>query len=93
MSKDKIINDCYEASNNKQICDEASEAETTQKDVSYTETDYNDYFNSVLLLEQPFYRTGMTDVEALIELEYLNNNLKSFFEGDYKPLWKQSVEE
>lgn len=93
MSNDKIINDCYEMLSNKKTCDEAYEAETTQKDVSYTETDYNDYFNSVLLLEQPFYRTGMTDVEALIELEYLNNNLKSFFEGDYKPLWKQSVEE
>ena len=93
MSNDKIINDCYETLSNKKTCDEAYEAETTHKEAIYTEPDYNDYFNSVLLLEQPFYRTGMTDVEALIELEYLNNNLKSFFEGDYKPLWKQSVEE
>lgn len=37
MSNDKIINDCYETLSNKKTCDEAYEAETTQKDVSYTD--------------------------------------------------------
>ncbi|MBE5944141.1 MAG: hypothetical protein E7258_04380 [Lachnospiraceae bacterium] len=51
---------------------------------------YTNYYNKVLLLEQPFYRSGMTTEEAKQELEYLNNNLQSFYEGNYKPLWKQS---
>ena len=50
-----------------------------------------EYYNKVLLMEQPFYRTGMTSVEAKKELEYLNNNLNSFYNGDYQPLWKQSL--
>ncbi len=93
MSNDKINNYYDETPNDKQIFDECTDVETTHMEASYMKPDYNDYFNSVLLLEQPFYRTGMTDIEALKELEYLNNNLKSFFEGDYKPLWKQSAEE
>lgn len=61
--------------------------------LTHIEPDYKDYYNTVLLLEQPFYRTGMSDKEAYEELEYLNNNLKSFYEGNYKPLWKQSLHE
>ena len=52
-----------------------------------------EYYTRVLLMEQPFYRTGMSYVEAQEELEYLNNNLSAFYEGNYQPLWKQSMNE
>lgn len=52
---------------------------------------YEEYYNQVLLREQPFYRPGMTMQEAEAELEYLNHNLHSFYNGEYKPLWKQSL--
>lgn len=51
---------------------------------------YEEYYDRFLLKEQPFYRLGMTKQEAEEEREYLNNNLESFFKGEYKPLWKQS---
>ncbi len=54
---------------------------------------YKEYYNQVLLREQPFYRVGMTLQEAEKELDYLNNNLQSFYNGGYQPLWKQSQEE
>lgn len=52
-----------------------------------------EYYTRVLLMEQPFYRIGMTYIEAEEELEYLNNHLNAFFEGSYQPLWKQSMNE
>lgn len=52
---------------------------------------YSNYYNNVLVKEQPFYRKGMSEIEARRELNYLNNNLKSFFEGKYKPLWRQNI--
>ncbi|MBQ8413344.1 MAG: hypothetical protein IJX12_07060 [Lachnospiraceae bacterium] len=57
----------------------------------HVSTKYSDYFNQVLLREQPFYRAGMSAEEADEEMKYLNNNLKSFYNGDYQPLWKQSL--
>lgn len=51
---------------------------------------YDDYYNNVLVREQPFYRKGMTKSEAEKEMEYLNNNLQIFYEGKYTPLWKQN---
>ena len=50
----------------------------------------DEYYMNVLLMDQPFYRAGMTKSEACVELEYLNNNLDSFYEGTYKPLWRQN---
>ena len=50
---------------------------------------YETYYNQVLVKEQPFYRKGMSKPEVLKEMEYLNNNLKSFYDGSYMPLWKQ----
>lgn len=52
---------------------------------------YEEYYNQVLLMEQPFYRKGMSKNEADQELEYLNNNLESFYSGEYQPLWRQSL--
>lgn len=48
-----------------------------------------DYFDNYLLMEQPYYRIGMSKEEGIEEQEYLNNNLETFFNGDYRPLWKQ----
>ncbi|MGN0367858.1 MAG: hypothetical protein ACI4EK_03670 [Wujia sp.] len=42
-----------------------------------------------LVKEQPFYRKGMSNAEVQRELEYLNRNLPSFYDGSYMPLWKQ----
>jgi len=50
---------------------------------------YEAYYNNVLLKEQPFYRKGMDRGEVNKEIEYLNNNLQSFYNGNYIPLWKQ----
>ncbi len=57
---------------------------------SYNNSKYSDYYNNVLVKEQPFYRMGMSRAEASKELDYLNKNLKSFFNGAYMPLWKQN---
>lgn len=50
---------------------------------------YDDYYDNVLVKEQPFYRTGMTAEEVTKEREYLNENLQRFYEGEYTPLWRQ----
>lgn len=52
---------------------------------------YEQYFEEVLVKEQPFYRQGMTKKEIKKELKYLNNNLEAFYNGSYKPLWKQNI--
>ncbi len=52
---------------------------------------YDDYYDNVLVKEQPFYRYGMTSEEIAQEREYLNNNLKKFYEGKYIPLWRQNL--
>ncbi len=52
---------------------------------------YDDYYDNVLVKEQPFYRTGMTSEEIVKEREYLNNNLQKFYEGKYIPLWRQNL--
>lgn len=65
----------------------------TEDKKGYSIHRYEEYYNKVLLMEQPFYRTGMSETEAQEELEYLNNNLNSFYNGEYQPLWKQSREE
>ncbi|GEM_PF-5937839 len=49
------------------------------------------YYSRIILQEQPFYREGMTEAEVRREVEYLNANLDSFFEGRYQPLWKQTL--
>ena len=46
--------------------------------------------NPSIVEEQPFYYTGMSRSEYEKELAYLNQNLSSFYEGSYVPLWKQS---
>lgn len=50
---------------------------------------YSAYYNEIFVKEQPFYRKGMSEEERKREEEYLNNNLKDFYEGKYLPLWKQ----
>ncbi len=52
---------------------------------------YDEYFNKVLVKEQPFYRKGMKQKEIKKELSYLNNNLEDFYQGNYKPLWQQKI--
>lgn len=52
--------------------------------------EYAEYYDSVLVKEQPFYRVGMTTEEAAKEREYLNDNLQQFYEGKYIPLWRQN---
>lgn len=56
----------------------------------YSIEDENDYFKNVLVKEQPFYRKGMSNDEIRRELEYLGDNLISFYEGGYIPLWRQN---
>lgn len=51
----------------------------------------DDYYNQVLVKEQPFYRAGMGEKEAEQELKYLNDNLDAFYAGTYIPLWKQNL--
>ncbi len=53
--------------------------------------DYEQYYKDVLLMEEPFYRKGMTMEEAMEEMDYLNSNLSSFYNGEYIPLWKQNL--
>ncbi|MBQ8924469.1 MAG: hypothetical protein IJ053_06705 [Lachnospiraceae bacterium] len=51
---------------------------------------YSEYYSDMLVREQPFYRKGMSEEEKNREEEYLNNNMKDFYEGKYMPLWKQN---
>lgn len=51
---------------------------------------YTEYYNDIIVREQPFYRCGMSEEEKKAEEEYLNNNLEAFYEGKYTPLWKQA---
>lgn len=57
----------------------------------YDSERYDNYYSRVLLKEQPFYYTGMTDNAARRELEYLNTHLDAFYEGSYVPLWRQDM--
>lgn len=52
---------------------------------------YETILNPAVVEEQPFYRKGMTAAEIQRELDYLNQNLPSFFDGSYMPLWKQGM--
>lgn len=52
---------------------------------------YDEYYNQVLVKEQPFYRVGMGEKEAEQELKYLNDNLEAFYSGTYIPLWRQNL--
>ena len=53
--------------------------------------EYDAFRNPSIVEEQPFYYKGMSRSEYEKELAYLNQNLSSFYEGSYVPLWKQSV--
>lgn len=50
---------------------------------------YSAYYSDIIVKEQPFYRKGMSEEEIKKEEDYLNNNIKDFYEGKYMPLWKQ----
>lgn len=63
----------------------------TGRSIKKEAAEYENYFNDVLVKEQPFYRQGMTKKEIKKEIKYLNNNLEAFYAGDYKPLWKQNI--
>ena len=52
--------------------------------------EYDAFRNPSIVEEQPFYYKGMSRSEYEKELAYLNQNLSSFYEGSYVPLWKQS---
>lgn len=52
---------------------------------------YEEYYNKVLVKEQPFYHTGISTTEIAKELQYLNENLDAFYKGNYMPLWKQNL--
>ncbi len=51
--------------------------------------EYDAFRNPSIVEEQPFYYKGMSRSEYEKELAYLNQNLSSFYEGSYVPLWKQ----
>ncbi len=57
----------------------------------HSEIKYERLYDDVWIREQPFYKAGMSRKEAMEELNYLNNNLDSFYNGSYLPLWKQSI--
>lgn len=61
-----------------------------ENSVKNTAKSYKNYYEEVLVKEQPFYHSGMTQNEAREELEYLNNHLEEFYSGTYQPLWKQN---
>lgn len=63
--------------------------EDMSTDVQKAGQDYKTYYDRVLVREQPFYHSGITDAEVTKEIQYLNDNLKEFYEGRYVPLWKQ----
>ncbi len=50
---------------------------------------YDPYYENVLIKEEPFYKEGLTCLEIQEEVKYLNENLEAFYNGGYKPLWKQ----
>ena len=52
--------------------------------------EYDAFRNPSIVEEQPCYYKGMSRSEYEKELAYLNQNLSSFYEGSYVPLWKQS---
>lgn len=52
--------------------------------------EYDSFKNPAIVEEQPFYYKGMSRSEYEKELSYLNQNLPSFYDGSYMPLWKQS---
>lgn len=52
---------------------------------------YETVLNPAVVEEQPFYRKGMSAAEVQRELEYLNRNMPSFYDGSYMPLWKQGM--
>lgn len=52
--------------------------------------EYDSFMNPAIVEEQPFYHKGMSRSEYEKELSYLNQNLPSFYDGSYMPLWKQS---
>lgn len=57
----------------------------------HSEIRYERYYDSVWVKEQPFYKAGMSKQQIEEEINYLNNHLDSFYEGNYVPLWKQLV--
>ncbi len=50
---------------------------------------YSSYYSEIIVREQPFYRKGMSEEEIKKEEDYLDKNIKDFYEGRYMPLWKQ----
>ena len=52
--------------------------------------EYDSFRNPSIVEEQPFYYKGINRSEYEKELAYLNQNLPSFYDGSYMPLWKQS---
>ncbi len=91
---DKIDDHYFDnmCSNDMADIDQSQKGEYTKDEECLNSIGYEKYYNEVLLQEQPFYRSGMTGAEAKKELEYLNNHLLSFYEGNYQPLWKQFPE-
>ncbi len=63
----------------------------TEKPGQKSKTCYETILNPAVVEEQPFYRKGMTAAEIQKELDYLNQNLSSFYDGSYMPLWKQEL--
>lgn len=59
--------------------------ENAKKDIAYEILQ-----NPAFLEEQPFYYKGMCMQDCQAELAYLNQNLSSFYDGSYVPLWKQT---
>ena len=52
--------------------------------------EYDAFRNPSIVEEQPFYYKGKCFCVFVFLLAYLNQNLSSFYEGSYVPLWKQS---
>ena len=69
--------------------EEKEEKKRTEENDKKQKLSYSEYYNNLLLKEQPFYRKGMSEAEREKEEEYLNKNLKDFYDGKYMPLWKQ----
>lgn len=64
--------------------------DTQEEEKNKHEVLYETFQNRSFVEEQPFYYKGMTMGEYKTELEYLNQNLSSFYDGSYMPLWKQT---
>lgn len=72
---------------------EFEHSEDTEDRISLTAKDiYDEYYERVLLKEEPFYKEGISSSEIQKEIEYLNENLESFYNGTYRPLWKQNLD-